>query len=146
MHVMVMVNEGTWETAVDVAAYWTPADGRFTLVHVLREDVEEVMRGSATGLMGRRPVDFTAAAGVFRQAAEELLAAAADRLGRPCDTAILHGRAERAVTAAAVDADLLVLCRDGDRSRPGPHSLGPVTRFISDHATCPVLLVWPAPD
>ncbi len=48
------------------------------------------------------------------------------------------------MTAAAVDADLLVLCRDGDRSRPGPHSLGPVTRFISDHATCPVLLVWPA--
>jgi nucleotide-binding universal stress UspA family protein len=144
MHVMVMVSEGTWETAVDVAAYWTPTDGRFTLVHVVRDDVEEVMRGSAAGLLGRRRPDFTAAASAYRHAADELLAAAATRLGRPCDIAILHGRPERAVTAAAVDADLLVLCRDGDRSRPGPHSLGPVTRFISDHATCPVLLVWPA--
>jgi nucleotide-binding universal stress UspA family protein len=143
MHVMVMVNEGTWETAVDVAAYWTPAEGRFTLVHVVRDDVEGVMRGSASGLLGRRPADFTAASGAYRHAADELLAAAATRLGRPCQTAILHGRPERAVTAAAADADLLVLCRDGDRSRPGPHSLGPVTRFISDHATCPVLLVWP---
>ncbi|MGD0344824.1 MAG: universal stress protein, partial [Acidimicrobiales bacterium] len=25
----------------------------------------------------------------------------------------------------------------------GPHSLGPATRFIVDHAPCPVLLVWP---
>ncbi len=143
MHVMVMVNEGTWETAVDVAAFWTPPDGRLTLVHVVRDDVDEVMRGSAAGLLGRRRPDFSAASSAYHRAADELLAAAATRLGRPCETTILHGRPERAVTAAAVDADLLVLCRDGDRSRPGPHSLGPVTRFISDHATCPVLLAWP---
>ncbi|NEB92870.1 universal stress protein, partial [Streptomyces bauhiniae] len=35
-----------------------------------------------------------------------------------------------------------------DRTRLGPHSLGPAARFIVDHAPCPVLLVWPgqAPD
>jgi hypothetical protein len=37
----------------------------------------------------------------------------------------------------------LVLARDGDRSRLGPRSLGHATRFIVDHAPCPVLLVWP---
>jgi len=37
---------------------------------------------------------------------------------------------------------------DGDRSRLGPKSLGKTTRFVVDHAPCPVLLVWPesAPD
>jgi hypothetical protein len=38
-----------------------------------------------------------------------------------------------------------VLARDGDRTRLGPHSLGPHSRFIVDHAPCPVLLVWPEP-
>jgi Na+/H+ antiporter NhaD/arsenite permease-like protein len=28
--------------------------------------------------------------------------------------------------------------------RLGPHSLGPVTRFVVDHAPCAVLLAWPA--
>jgi nucleotide-binding universal stress UspA family protein len=46
---------------------------------------------------------------------------------------------------AGQDADLLVAARDGDRSRLGPASLGPVTRFVVDHAPCPVLLVWPEP-
>jgi nucleotide-binding universal stress UspA family protein len=45
--------------------------------------------------------------------------------------------------AAADGADLLVLARDGDRSRLGPHSLGPQARFVVDHAPCQVLLVWP---
>jgi hypothetical protein len=40
------------------------------------------------------------------------------------------------------------VARDGDRSRLGPKSLGRATRFVVDHAACPVLLVWPdaAPD
>jgi arsenical pump membrane protein len=45
--------------------------------------------------------------------------------------------------AAAAGADLLVLARDGDRSRLGPKSLGRADRFVVDHAPCPVLLVWP---
>ena len=81
MHVMVMVNEGTWETAVDVAAFWPPADGRLTLVHVVRDDVDEVMRGSAAGLLGRRRPDFSAASAAYHHAADELLAAAATPIG-----------------------------------------------------------------
>jgi hypothetical protein len=36
-----------------------------------------------------------------------------------------------------------MVARDGDHSRLGPHSLGPATRFVVDHAPCVVLLVWP---
>jgi hypothetical protein len=39
--------------------------------------------------------------------------------------------------------DILVLARDGDRERLGPHSLGPAARFVVDHAPCRVLLIWP---
>ena len=76
----------------------------------------------------------------------ELLAAAADRLGRANveQITIRGGRIEREIVAAlADDVDLLVAARDGDRSRLGPHSLGHVTRFVVDHAPCAVLLVWP---
>jgi len=75
----------------------------------------------------------------------EFLVAAAKRLGRQ-DAELIHrrGRAEREVIAVlAQDVDLLVVARDGDRSRLGPHSLGHATRFVVDHAPCSVLLVWP---
>jgi hypothetical protein len=49
---------------------------------------------------------------------------------------------EREVLAAAEDADLLVLARDGEHDRLGPRSLGHATRFVVDHAPCAVLLVW----
>ena len=45
--------------------------------------------------------------------------------------------------AAADTADLLILARDGDRTRLGPRSIGHATRFVVDHAPCQVLLVWP---
>jgi nucleotide-binding universal stress UspA family protein len=47
------------------------------------------------------------------------------------------------ITAAADGADLLILARDGDRSRLGPRSLGTHARFIIDHAPCTVELIWP---
>jgi nucleotide-binding universal stress UspA family protein len=72
-----------------------------------------------------------------------MLSAAADRLGRPARTELREGRVEREVTAAAADADLLVLARDGDLARLGPRSLDRHTRFVVDHAPCRVLLVWP---
>ncbi|MFJ1549852.1 universal stress protein [Streptomyces sp. NPDC088246] len=71
--------------------------------------------------------------------------AAADRLGRPAVRLQAHGRAEEEVVRAAEGAGLLICARDGDRHRPGPRSLGPATRFVVDHAPCPVLLVWPQP-
>jgi nucleotide-binding universal stress UspA family protein len=80
---------------------------------------------------------------VSGQAAAELLAAAQARLGRQAQSQLASGRVEHVVVQAAEDADLLVAARDGDRSRLGPASLGPATRFVVDHAPCPVLLVWP---
>ncbi len=75
--------------------------------------------------------------------AQQLLLAAAERLGRPCTRLERSGRTEREVVAAAEGADLLILARDGDRTRLGPRSLSPASRFVVDHAPCPVLLVWP---
>ena len=75
--------------------------------------------------------------------AQQLLRAAAERLGRPCTQLERSGRIEREVVAAADGADLLILARDGDRTHLGPRSLSPATRFVVDHAPCPVLLVWP---
>jgi len=46
------------------------------------------------------------------------------------------------VVAASAQADLLIVARDGYRARLGPESLGRATRFVADHAACPVLLVW----
>jgi hypothetical protein len=47
------------------------------------------------------------------------------------------------VVQAARGAALLVLARQGEQA--GPRSLGKAARFVVDHASCPVLLVWPGP-
>ena len=54
-----------------------------------------------------------------------------------------HGKVEHEVVRAAEGAGLLICARDGDRERLGPRSLGHATRFVVDHAPCPVLVVWP---
>jgi nucleotide-binding universal stress UspA family protein len=77
------------------------------------------------------------------EAARELLADALDALGRKATVAARRGHVEHVVVEAAGDADLLVLARDGDRTRLGPRTLGPAARFVVDHAPCRVLLVWP---
>ena len=64
-------------------------------------------------------------------------------LARCANRIVRHGRVEREVVRAAQDAELLVLARDGDRTRLRRRSLGPQTRFVVNHAPCPVLLVWP---
>src|SRR6202044_1253735 len=48
-------------------------------------------------------------------AAADLLAAAALRLGRPCERLEIPDHSERAVVAASAHADLLIVARDGDR-------------------------------
>jgi nucleotide-binding universal stress UspA family protein len=96
------------------------------------------------GLLGRRARDPGARLDELAAAsADDLLTAAARRLGRPCERVEIRGQAERAVVSASADADLLIVARDGDRSRLGPRSLGKTTRFVVDHAACPVLLIWP---
>lgn len=140
--------EGTWPACVDAVRTHAPPDSEVVLLHVSGPDVPGVAHGAFAGLLGRgRPerdpggllerLGGTSAAG--------LLDAAADRLGRDCAVEERAGRVEREVVTAAEGADLLVLARDGDRTRLGPHSLGPAARFAVDHAPCPVLLVWPEP-
>ncbi|MHC8504284.1 universal stress protein [Pseudonocardia artemisiae] len=144
------MTEGTWPACIDAVRAWAPEDAEIVLLHVHGSEIAAA-HGAFAGLLGRgrRSRDpersFDA---LVESSAAELLDRAAERLGRP--TALVHhsGRLEREVVKAADGADLLICARDGDRSRLGPRSLGPDTRFVVDHAPCPVLLVWPesAPD
>jgi nucleotide-binding universal stress UspA family protein len=150
--VLIWVCEGTWRASVDAGLSLAPAGARFTLLHVTPAEVADTAHGAYLGLFGRgRGVGRDPGARLDELAAasaSNLLASAADRLGRDCEKLEIHGHTERAVVAASAGADLLVMARDGDRSRLGPKSLGKATRFVVDHAACPVLLVWPgaAPD
>ncbi len=142
--VYIWVAEGTWPATVDAALSLAPAGARFTLLHVTAAEVPDAARGAYAGLFGRgardpgiRLEEMAAAS------AADLLEAAARRLGRDCDRVEIQGQAERAVVSASADADLLIMARDGDRSRLGPKSLGKASRFVVDHAACAVLLVWP---
>ncbi len=152
VRVLLWLVEGTWQGCVDAAGPLLPPDpdAEVTLLHVAPGEVAEAAAGALAGLLGRgrpgpgrHPAERISA--VSEQAAAELLAAAAARLGRPAGQEARSGRVERVVVQAAEGADLLVVARDGDRSRLGPASLGPATRFVVDHAPCPVLLVWPDP-
>jgi nucleotide-binding universal stress UspA family protein len=147
--VYIWIGEGTWRATVDAALSLAPTEARFTLLHVTSPDVADAAHGAYRGLLGRGGRDpgerLEALASV---SAADLLQAAAHRLGRPCERLEIQGQPERAVVAASAQASLLIVARDGDRSRLGPKSLGKATRFVVDHAACPVLLVWPeaAPD
>jgi nucleotide-binding universal stress UspA family protein len=142
VHAVVWIVEGTWEAAVDAV----PPDASVTLVHVAI-DPEDIRRATRRGLLGRHPPPPPGPDPVSTASEEEqraLLGEAAARLGREARIEARRGRAEEEVIAALGDADLLVLARDGERDRPGPHSLRPPTRFVLDHAPCDVLLVWAA--
>lgn len=97
----------------------------------------------AVGRGGRRPDPGDAVEAATLAAEAELFAAAEARLGRAATRESRRGRPEREAIAAAEDADPLVVARDGDHSRLGPHSLGRATRFVVDHAPCRVLIIWP---
>ncbi|MFF9322575.1 universal stress protein [Streptomyces sp. NPDC014735] len=148
MRVIVWITEGTWPAGIDAARTHAPDDADIVLLHVTPADVPGAAHGAFAGLLGRghgerdpgTQLEHLAAA-----SADQLLAQAAQRLGRSCARIERTGRVEREVVAAAEGADLLVLARDGDRTHLGPHSLGPASRFIVDHAPCTVLLVWPEP-
>jgi nucleotide-binding universal stress UspA family protein len=138
--------EGTWPACVDAARGLAPADADIVLLHVSGGAAPAAAHGAYAGLLGRGRPDRDPGPRVAElgaASARELLDAAAARLGRPCGTAERRGRAEREVVAAAEGAGLLILARDGDDTRLGPRSLGPASRFVVDHAPCPVLLVWP---
>jgi nucleotide-binding universal stress UspA family protein len=149
MNVIVWVTEATWAACVDAARGWVPADADVVLLHVTGDEVAAAAHGAFAGLLGRgHPNERDPGSRVealSASVAEDLLAAAAERLARPATRIERHGRIEHEVIQATADADLLICARDGDRSRLGPHSLAPPTRFVVDHTPCPVLLVWPEP-
>ena len=148
MTVIAWIVEGTWPACVDAARIYAPADADITLLYVTAPEVPAAARGAYAGLLGRARPDRdpgTRLQHLASASARQLLAAAATRLGRPCTRSERACRAEREVVAAAEGAGLLILARDGDRTHLGPRSLGPASRFIVDHAPCPVLLVWPEP-
>ena len=147
--VYLWIGEGTWRATVDAALSLAPARARFTLLHVTSPAAADAAHGAYRGMLGRAGHDPGERLEALASAsAADLIEAAARRLGRPCERREIHDQTERAVVAASATADLLIVARDGDRSRLGPKSLGKVTRFVVDHAACPVLLVWPeaAPD
>ncbi|GAA4516958.1 hypothetical protein GCM10023191_088630 [Actinoallomurus oryzae] len=144
---IIWITEGTWQAAVDTARTLAPPDAEFTLLHVSGGEAAGAAHAAFAGLLGRGgrggrdPGDRLEE--LSEAAAEDLLRAAGERLGRPAAVLRRRGRVEREVVRAAEDADLLICARDGDRERLGPRSLGPAARFVVDHAPCPVLVVWP---
>jgi nucleotide-binding universal stress UspA family protein len=144
--VIIWVTEGAWRASVDAALRLAPAGAPITLLHVAPAELPETAHAAYLGLLGRGQPGRDPGrrvAGLAAASARELLDAAARRLGRPCSRIERHGDPGREVVTAAAGARLLIVARDGDRSRLGPKSLGKAARFAVDHAPCPVLLVWP---
>ena len=146
MRALVWIIEDTWEATVTEAAAFLPPDADITLLHVAGTDAETLAGAARYGLLGRHHHPSPAREplrAISEQAAQQLLAEAHTRLGRPATLDARRGRVEDEVVAAAASTDILVLARDGDRERLGPRSLGPTARFVVDHAPCRVLLIWP---
>ncbi|KIF76905.1 universal stress protein UspA [Streptomyces sp. 150FB] len=149
--VLVWITESTWPACVEAARERAPHDD-VVLLHVSDDEVAAAAHHAYSGLLGRghRPDRDPGSRleELSGAAAADILEAAAHRLGRPCELLDHHGNVEHEVVSAAADADadLLICARDGDRTRPGPHSLGRAGRFVVDHAPCPVLLVWPGDE
>lgn len=148
MSVMVWLAEGTWRSGVDAAGRFAAAGSEIVLLHVIDPATAGRFADARAGLLGRGRATAGAGAAIaaaMGEAERALFEAAEARLGRPARRMPVSGRTEREVTAAASTAQLLIVVRDGDRTRLGPRSLAPPTRFVVDHAPCPVLLVWPEP-
>jgi nucleotide-binding universal stress UspA family protein len=143
MTVIAWIVEATWPACVEATRLHAPADADI----VTELDPAGLAHGSYAGLLGRGHTEFDPGVQVEQmesRAAAQLLERAAARLARPCTKVDKIGRIDSEVVAAAQGAELLVLARDGDTSHLGPRSLSPASRFIVDHAPCPLLLVWPA--
>ncbi|WP_055616897.1 universal stress protein [Streptomyces phaeochromogenes] len=148
MAVIAWIVEGTWPACVDAAGAHALDDAEIVMLHVTGHEIPDAAHGAFAGLPGRGHPERdpgTRLEHLAATATNQLLQDSADRLGRPCTRMERTGRVEREVVAAAQGAELLIVARDGDRSRPGPKSIGPASRFVVDHAPCPVLLIWPEP-
>ncbi|MFT4216900.1 MAG: universal stress protein [Micropruina sp.] len=145
MKITIWVREGTWPACVDAArelAGSRPAEVTLICVREASAGAPDTGFGSLIG-RGRRRQATEQLDQLGREAAETMLRQARERLGQDAEVRLESGFPERIVTAAAGDADYLILGRDGDHTRLGPGSLGKHTRFVVDHAPCRVLLIWP---
>ncbi len=144
MTVLVWITADNWAAGADAARDLAPATEDITLLHVTDTAAVDAAHGAFTALLGRSRTDpGTQLEAMAETAATEVLDAAAARLGRPAGQLRLRGRPEQLVVAAAQDAALLIVAREG--AAAGPKSLGKAARFVVDHAACPVLLIWPGP-
>ncbi|MEV8566063.1 universal stress protein [Streptomyces sp. NPDC051322] len=146
MSVVIWITEGTWPACVEAALARAAADEQIVLLYVMDDAVVETAHGAFAGLLGRGHPERDPGHRIeelSEAAAQELLTAAEQSLDRPAHRVLARGRVEQEVVHATTGADLLVCARDGDLARLGPRSLGHATRFVVDHAPCPVLLVWP---
>ncbi|MGW6129199.1 hypothetical protein ACWFNE_04145 [Cellulomonas sp. NPDC055163] len=142
MRVLAWVAPATWPAVVEAVAR-RPRSDEVVLV-VAADPTESVPAAVRGALLGRgRRHDRSEVEPLTLTHAHALLVQAVAALPRPCEARVLTGPVERVVTEAAAEADVLVLARDGDRSRLGPHTLGPHARFVVDHAPCTVELLWP---
>jgi nucleotide-binding universal stress UspA family protein len=142
MKIVVWLTEGTWEACID-AVRDQPATS-IELLHVIDPESLDALAGARASLLGRGfAADTGPLADNLKAAQQALLDAAQARLGRPTGRQARWGRPEREVVAACASGGMLILARDGDRTRLGPRSIGHTTRFILDHAPCRVLLIWP---
>jgi nucleotide-binding universal stress UspA family protein len=144
MRALVWIVEDTWKATIAAASALVPGDAEVTLLYVTPTEAETLVRTARFGLLGRhhRP-ESESLHTMSEQSARNLLAEAQSLLGRQAALQVRDGRVGREVLAAAEHMDLLVLARDGDRARRGPHSLGPTARFVVDHAPCNIILIWP---
>jgi nucleotide-binding universal stress UspA family protein len=148
VQVLVWVTEATWPACVAAAQSYVPPDAQITVLYVESDDLAGAAEGAYAGLLGRaRPRADPArrVREIAEQAGRELLDAAVQEIGREARTVYRSGRLEQVVVDACRGVDLLILARDGETQRLGPHSIGHASRFILDHAPCDVLLVGVEP-
>ena len=149
MKVLVWVTEATWPACVAAARSYLQPDAQITLLYVESDDLAGAAEGAYAGLLGRSRRGPSDPARRVREIAEtagrELLDAAVHELGRDAATELGRGRIEHVVVDACREVDLLILARDGDTRRLGPHSIGHESHFVLDHAPCDVMLVGITP-
>ena len=144
--VVIWITEGTWQASVDAALRFVQPGAPITLLHVTPAELSDTAHGAYLGLFGRGRPDRDPGPHVAKLAAQSAAGTPRRRRRppRPGRCRIERsGAPEREVVTAVAGAALLIVARDGDRSRLGPKSLGKATRFVVDHAPCPVLVVWP---
>jgi len=130
--VIAWIVEGTWPACVDAAGIYAPEGTEIILLHVTGRDVPGAAHGAYAGLLGRgRPErdPGTRLQQLAAASAQQLLGAAAERLGRPCTRLERSGRIEREVVAAA-DEDAVAVKRIGVEGIEKP--LNVFTKLVPD--------------